>query len=459
MEVRKIRKAEQVFARALSEVKPSAVETNATIASINTVMHRLGKIVDNGVELKVVGSIARGTNLKGDSDVDIFVLFHKKTDTKELVKKGLAYGKILASGKRDRYEIKYAEHPYIRIYLDELAVRIDLVPALKIDSIEEMGTTVDRTPMHADFINSNLSEKQRDEARVLKYLLKEHNIYGAEVKVGGFPGYLCEILIYQFGSLLRLLDNAAMFSLPVILDPKTKNKLSDKSIAKRFSSDFVVIDPVDPDRNVAAGVSQESLARFVLLARRFVADPSMKCFYGQGFSDTSARNMVGRFVKSSGLSVYLLSAKVPDKSEDVVWPQLRKVANMVAELASRYDYEIYLTIPWIANGSGNVLFIMPDSRVRARMLKGPDVFMRDASNNFIKTHKAAMGTIIRGSSIYTIERNRYQSMEDFLRGVLKNGTVVRHKDINLKSAKLYINKIPKELSESAYSEILKRITL
>ena len=217
---------------------------------------------------------ARGTNLKGDSDVDIFVLFHKKTDPKELVRKGLTYGKKLASGKKDRYEIKYAEHPYIRLFLGELGIRIDLVPALKIDSIEEMGTTVDRTPLHADFINSNLNEKQRDDARVLKAMLKAHNIYGAEVKVGGFPGYLCEILVYQFGSLLRLLDNTALFSLPIMLDPRTKNRLSDHNLVKKFNSNFIVIDPVDSNRNVAAGVSPESLAKFVLIARQFVKEQS-----------------------------------------------------------------------------------------------------------------------------------------------------------------------------------------
>lgn len=459
MEVRKVRKAEAVFGKVLSEIKPSAAETNETIASINTVMHRLGKIVEHGVGLKVVGSIARGTNLKGESDVDIFVLFHKKTETKELVRKGLAYGKALASGKRDRYEIKYAEHPYIRLYLEELAVRIDLVPALKIDNIEEMGTTVDRTPLHADFINSNLNEKQRDEARVLKYLLKMHNIYGAEVRVGGFPGYLCEILIYQFGSLLRLLDNVALFSPPIILDPKTKNRLSDTSLIKRFNSNFIVIDPVDPNRNVAAGVSTESLARFIMLARRFVKEPSLKCFYGTGFSSLSAKNLVNRFVKNSGFSIYLVYASVPDKSEDIVWPQLRKVANMITELASRYDYQVYLTIPWISKGKGYMLFITPKDAVGTRMIKGPDVFMHDAAQNFMKEHPAPIGTVLKGASIYLIEKNRYGTMESFLRAAIRSRLVGRHKDIDLRNAKLFVGRLPNGLAEDAYSEIIKKITL
>ncbi len=459
MEIRKVRKAESIFAKVLDEIKPSQAETVATVANINVVMHRLARIVDKGVELKVVGSIARGTNLKGDSDVDIFVLFHKKTDPKELVRKGLTYGKKLASGKKDRYEIKYAEHPYIRLFLEELGIRIDLVPALKIDSIEEMGTTVDRTPLHADFINSNLNEKQRDDARVLKAMLKAHNIYGAEVKVGGFPGYLCEILVYQFGSLLRLLDNTALFSLPIMLDPRTKNRLSDHNLVKKFNSNFIVIDPVDSNRNVAAGVSPESLAKFVLIARQFVKEPSMKCFYGTGFSATSSQSLVKRFLNASGLSLYLISIDVPDKSEDIVWPQLRKVANIITDAAARYDYRIFLTIPWVSEGKGNMLFLAPRDGNGARMLKGPDVFMRSAAESFLKGHRDAIGPIIKGTSVYLIEKNRYKDLEALLKDFSKGKLLKRHKDIDMRGATLLVDKLPKNLSEYAYSEILKRISL
>ncbi|MEM3839127.1 MAG: CCA tRNA nucleotidyltransferase [Candidatus Micrarchaeaceae archaeon] len=459
MKSSKAAKAERIFKRVLREIKPSASETNATIASINAVMHRLKGIVDKGVELRVVGSIARGTNLKGDSDVDIFVLFERGTDRESLVKKGLEYGKALASGKRDRYEIKYAEHPYIRLYLDRLDVRIDLVPALKIESIEQMATTVDRTPLHADFVNANLTEKQRNEARVLKQLLKVHSIYGAEVKVGGFPGYLCEILIYQFGSLLRLLESASAFRLPLVLDPKTKSELKDQNILKKFSSEFVVIDPVDPGRNVAAGVSMESLARFVLIARGFTGNPGIRYFYGHGFSSASASGAAVKFIRESGFSTYLLSTEVSDKSEDIVWPQLRKIANILSENASRYGYNVALAIPWVSGRKGYILFILPDAKVGARMLRGPDVFMREAAENFLKAHKERLGTIIRGSTVYIIERNRYQSMEAFLRDSIRNGSTGKHNDINLRRSSIIANKIPRALAEEACAEILKRIML
>ncbi len=460
MQVAKARRAEAVFSRVLSEVKPSAVEAAATVAGVNAVMHRLKGIVDRGVELKVVGSIARGTNLKGDSDVDIFVLFHKKTKQEELVRKGLAYGKRLASGPGDRYEIKYAEHPYIRLYLRELGVRIDLVPALRIGSIEEMGTTVDRTPLHADFINSSLSGRQRDEVRVLKQLLKAHHIYGAEVKIGGFTGYLCEILVYQYGSLLGLLEAAAAFAPPVVLDPKSRRRLSDQALVKRFNSSFIVIDPVDPGRNVAAGVSTESLARFVLVAREFVKEPSMRCFYGSGFPSPSARSLVARFLKESGLSLYLVSLKVPDKSEDVVWPQLRKMANMVAETAARYDYRVYLAIQWVSGTRGCMLFLAPSGGAGARLLRGPDVFMgQEATDAFLMEHRTAIGPIMKGSTVCMVERNRYKDMESLLSAFVSGRLIRGRKDVRMAGARLFVDRMPAGLSEEAYSEIKKHVAV
>jgi tRNA nucleotidyltransferase (CCA-adding enzyme) len=459
MEIRKVRKAESIFSRVLEEIKPSAVETDATIASINIVISKLAKIVDKGVELKVVGSVARGTNLKGDGDIDVFVLFHKNTSKEELVRKGLAYGKKLAGGKRDRYEIKYAEHPYIRLYLDELGMKMDLVPALRIDEIGEMGTAVDRTPLHTNFINSHLTEKQRDDTRLLKYMLKAHNIYGAEVKTGGFPGYLCELLVYQYGSLLRFLDNASLFEKPVILDPKTKNKINDPKLVKKFNSEFIVIDPVDANRNVAAGVSPESFARFVMVSREFVKRPDISLFFGKGFSSLSAASLIRKFIKNSGLSLYLIKARVPGKSEDVVWPQLRKKAGIISDTLSRYDYPVFFSIQWVSDNNGFMLFVLPFSEVETRMLKGPDVFIRNAAENFVKEHPKAIGTVIKGSNLHLLEKNRYRSAESLFRAIIGGKLIKNQKDIDLRSAKLFVNAVPREYSEDAYAELMKRLRI
>ena len=221
-----IRSTDKIFEKVLKDIKPSASEVADLTHKVNELMELLAKIVPKTVELRVAGSIARGTNLKGAGDVDIFMLFNKKIERDRIVKLGLEYGKKVLQKKKGRYEIKYAEHPYVRLYLDSLGMKADLVPAFKIDDVSEMGTTVDRTPLHTEFINSHLSTKQRDEVRLLKYLLKAHGIYGAEVKINGFSGYLCELLVHHYGSLQNLLVSAAKFHLPLVIEPEVGRSLA-----------------------------------------------------------------------------------------------------------------------------------------------------------------------------------------------------------------------------------------
>jgi tRNA nucleotidyltransferase (CCA-adding enzyme) len=448
-----------IYSRVLKEIKPSDLETRTIIANSNEIMNRLAKITGKSVELRVAGSIARGTNLKGNADIDIFMLFHKKTGRDELVKKGLSFGKKLASGKRDRYEIKYAEHAYVRVYLDKVGMRVDLVPALKIDNIEEMGTTVDRTPLHTEFINTRLSNRQRDDVRLLKYLLKAHNIYGAEVKIGGFPGYLCELLIYQFGSLTKLLESAAQFRLPLILDPISRTSQKDPILTKKFNSNFIVIDPVDRNRNVGAGVSLESLSRFVMVARDFVERPEIGTFYGKGFSSRQTHKAIDEYMRLTGLEFFLLVTKAPDKSEDVVWPQLRKLANMISEHIERSGFSVYLSVPWVSGKEGFILTVTPKASIPTRMLKGPSAFIGGGATNFLKNHADGFGILMRNDTLYALERNSYPDVKSIMNEVAKGRLLEKRKDISLKSAKLFHNTIPSKYSETAYVELCKKIKI
>src|SRR5271157_5080548 len=217
MRAEKEKTARAVFERVLRNIKPSRKELKESVHSVNMLMERLKKVMPREIEARVVGSVVRGTQLRGDSDVDIFLLFSKTHTREKITRDGMEYAKRIVKKKGERYEIKYAEHPYVRVYLDDIGVKADIVPAFKIDNIEDMGTAVDRSPMHADFMSKHLSEKQRDEVRLLKHLLDVHDIYGAEIAIGGFSGYLCELLVLHYGSLPKLLESAAAFRLPVVL--------------------------------------------------------------------------------------------------------------------------------------------------------------------------------------------------------------------------------------------------
>ncbi|MDE1861047.1 MAG: CCA tRNA nucleotidyltransferase [Candidatus Micrarchaeota archaeon] len=448
--------AQKVFAAVLPEIKPDANEIRQATAHVNTLTTTLAKIVPRDVELHVAGSIARGTNLKGAADFDIFMLFPKQRSKEAVEKQGVAYGKALAKKLKGTYEIKYAEHPYIRVFAGPLKLRADIVPAYKISDIEEMGTAVDRTPLHTAFINSSFTGRQKDDTRLLKALLKAHHIYGAEVKTNGFSGYLCELLIYNYGTLLKLLENAAAFTLPLVISPKRSHFDGNREAAvRRFNSQFIVIDPVDVNRNVAAGVSLESLSRFTIVAREFLSKPSVKAFKGH-VNELRHHGTYADFLDGSGLDSFVVEVKVSDKSDDVVFPQLRKIATTLKEHAERLGFNVYLALPSVMSGKGYILILAQKTDLRTRLIKGPDAFMPKAVSNFIKAHKVSDGFIIRGSTVFALDRNRYGSMDALISDVLKMGMARNSGDVKLKTAKVYSNRLPKG-AEALAAELEKKL--
>ncbi|MGB9732959.1 MAG: CCA tRNA nucleotidyltransferase [Candidatus Micrarchaeia archaeon] len=457
MDEAKRARLEKIFNRILKDVKPSELEIKSTIANTNEIMSRLKKIVPNDVELRVVGSIARSTNLAGDSDIDIFMLFDKRYSEEELERLGLEYAKkIVNKKKNESYEIKYAEHPYVRLHLNDIGINIDLVPAYKIENIEEMGTTVDRSPLHTEFLNKHLTEKQRDEIRVLKFFLKMHDIYGAEVEVKGFSGYLCELLVYSFGSLIELFEQASKFKLPLVIIPAEKKVLNDEQTAKRFNSQFVVIDPVDKNRNVAGGVAIESLAKFVILARMVLEKPTLKLFYGKGFSSKEAPKLVRSFEKESGLKPILIILDVPEKSNDIIWPQLNKASKILASMLEKEGIRPYVSNQWVDKKKGFILYFFPNDLSRARLVKGPNVFVGNYSNEFIKKHRKSLGLILAGQDLYALEKR--PPLEEIIKRSVKKKELNSSKNIKLRNSTI-LSRIPRIYAEKAYIAIIKKISL
>lgn len=217
----------------------------------NTEALRIGKIIKEmlGLDLKLYGSVAKGTNLKFDYDLDMF--YETDGDKQE------GFQEILNAVKRSKlsYALRYSEHPYVRVKYNDIDV--DIVPISK-----QYKSAVDRTPLHYHYVMSKVDDRMRDEIRLLKKFLKTLGLYGADNRVNGFSGYLCELLVIHYGGFLELIRNAKSWRIPVRIDIEGVAE-------KEFEEHFVVIDPTDGSRNVAAAVSLENLARFIMYAKGF----------------------------------------------------------------------------------------------------------------------------------------------------------------------------------------------
>ena len=69
-----------------------------------------------------------------------------------------------------------------------------------IENAEQLKSAVDRTILHTHYIKKNLKENQINDVLILKKFMEGIETYGSEFKVGGFAGYLCELLILEYGT-------------------------------------------------------------------------------------------------------------------------------------------------------------------------------------------------------------------------------------------------------------------
>ena len=122
------------------------------------------------------GSYTKGTWLSKDADVDIFVRFKKSTSEEKFEKISKKVG--FDSLKKFSPYVRYSEHPYVEAKMKD--TKINVVPFYDV-KVGEWKSAADRSPFHTKYMSKSLTQKMRNEVRILKTFLKSNGIYGAEI--------------------------------------------------------------------------------------------------------------------------------------------------------------------------------------------------------------------------------------------------------------------------------------
>ena len=88
----------KILNKVLAEIKPTHEEVEEQEKVADDVIAKIKEMKGKHVDAVMVGSAARGSDLKGDKDLDIFVLFPLTCNEKDLEKEGLKIGKKIAEG-------------------------------------------------------------------------------------------------------------------------------------------------------------------------------------------------------------------------------------------------------------------------------------------------------------------------------------------------------------------------
>jgi len=384
--------AEKICKTILKRVTPEKSER----AKIEKLAKKLEKLVASrakraGVKVvvRVEGSVAKDTWLSREPDVDIFMRVSKAIRRTSLGEVSLDIARKATKGSKQVE--RFAEHPYLEAFVD--GVRVNIVPCYEVKRGEWLSAT-DRTPFHTDYMNKHLDEQMRREVRLLKKFMKGIGVYGSEIKVGGFSGYLTELLVLCYGSFVSVLKAFVGQTRRVVVDIEDyyRNRAGDLRLL--FGEPLVVVDPVDRIRNVASAVQAQKFDVFVAAAQAFLKNPNKQFFYPPRTSVLTVKELEEKFKKRGYSLVFVITSKV-DAVPDVLWGQLYKSQRSLGKLVQLNDFRVLRDLAWSDEKSLNMFIFELEDCCISSVVKhlGPPLDKGHECEKFLAKHQNAPGTV------------------------------------------------------------------
>jgi tRNA nucleotidyltransferase (CCA-adding enzyme) len=363
--------------RVVNRIKPDEKEKKEMNGFIEKLLE-VTKSISSDVKPMICGSVEKDTWLSKKYELDLFLLFKPEIDKKVLEKDGLDIAKRIVKTMKGRHQISFAEHPYMRAWVGKF--QIDIVPCYGIEDPENIKSAVDRTPHHVKFVKKNL--KNTDEVRLLKQFCISNKCYGADVKTLGFSGYLCELLVINYGSFMECVKSASKWRAGHVLTFENSDK---EQAAKKFKSPLVVIDPVDRNRNVSAAISLEKFYTFVRACKEFCDKPKEDFFFKKSPKPYSIKQIKERMIKRN-TRWYLLSFKKPEVIEDILYPQMKRCSKSIEKMLEHEGFKV-LRSEFYCNKECVIILEMSVWHIpRVSKNIGPEVYSAHAEQ-FLKHYK------------------------------------------------------------------------
>lgn len=403
----------------LEKIRPRAEDRKRLKEAAGAILARIeGLSRERGHNFKalLVGSAARSTWLAGDHDLDIFIAVPDGSDLKD----ALALARLVAPVHQE----KYAEHAYIHAIVDGFDV--DLVPCYQVENASCLRSAVDRTPFHTQYISSRIAGLE-DHVLLLKQFMKGVGVYGSELRTGGFSGYLSEILVLRYGSFLGVLEAASGWRPGETIDLEGRG-------AQAHNEPLVVVDPVDPYRNVAAALTLDKMFEFVAASRCYLARPELEMFFSMGEKPLTDQEIIGR-MRERGSHMLLVEFKAPDVVEDVLFPQLRKAEESAHAMLDRHGFRALRSDVYRASGLAGMLFELEVAELPTVSKRvGPPAWEGEHLSRFLSAHiQKLSGPYMEGGHAVVEVRRKYTMARDLLDKEITSLALGKHIAVQIKA--------------------------
>ncbi|KHO45854.1 MAG: tRNA adenylyltransferase (CCA-adding enzyme), tRNA nucleotidyltransferase CCA-adding enzyme [archaeon GW2011_AR3] len=346
------------------------------------------------------GSIAKNNFIRHDHDIDLFVKFDKKYKSEELSD---YLAKILSGMRAERI---HGSRDYFRIRNGH---NFEIVPVMDIRKGPESQNVTDMSPLHVNWVNAitRKNPKLLSEIRLTKQFCKAQGVYGAESYIRGFSGHVIDIITLHYGGFLPLARNASKWKPGQVVDYHNVYKGKARQVLNESKlGPLIVIDPIMPERNASAALSEEKFQGFISACDRFLGNPSKQFFQIAKVTPETLR------MKHKGKKVFCFSISLVDGKEDVVGARLARGVEFMSRQAEKYGFKLAASgFAYDRKTSGMAYFVMNNDALPSKMvLQGPPLASREHVARFKKVHRK---TYVKGKSIYAIENRKMTKFSDY----------------------------------------------
>ncbi|MCW4012984.1 MAG: CCA tRNA nucleotidyltransferase [Candidatus Bathyarchaeota archaeon] len=397
----------------LGEIKPTPEDeknllcfAQETVEDINKVLAEAG--LDAAAELH--GSVAHGTWIKGQQDLDIFIV-NEEYRSRDQLQQVL---EVLKMGTEWIYSEAYAEHPYLKTQINGYS--LDFVPCFRVDE-GELYSSTDRTPLHTRWLSTRL-DSLGDDVRLLKRFLMTLGIYGAEIKIGGFSGYLCELLIIYYRGFCNLMEAVAQWN--------NKEVLSFTGEQREFDDPLTFIDPVDPSRNVASALREENYSLFIAAASSFVKNQT-ELFFKREENNVTPEMVLNMLGDRPTSILFLVIEEGNADIADVLWGQIHKSRQAVKQQLENNGFKVLRCGAWSNEETRHIFIYELESAEIPEAVKhmGPPANLENNVRQFIDAYKDNPRTIagpdLLKSRWYVLVKREYTDVKKLMESLLTDG--------------------------------------
>jgi tRNA nucleotidyltransferase (CCA-adding enzyme) len=386
------------------EIRPDK-EVIKEVDKIVDAINRLLKKEKVKATCKKGGSVAKGTFLKDDYDVDLFVIFDKQYKGKDISK---ILGKVLKNLKPKKV---HGSRDYYQLSINSL--NFEIVPVMKVKNYKEIENVTDMSPLHVDFVKKNSNKKIRDDIRLAKVFCKAQGVYGAESYIKGFSGHILDILVIHYGSFINLLKAAAKWKDKTIIDPeKYHDDVLFELNKSKTRGPLVIVDPVQPDRNAAAALGKEKYNIFRKAARDFLKRPSLSFFVKKKIN---AEELKKRAKRDYFIS---LNVKAKKGKEDVVGSKLKKAFDYLVKGLENNEFSIrFADWEWNKKQKAVFYFIIKKEKMSKEVIhEGPPIDRKEHVKLFKKLYKK---TFTKKKKVYAKLKRKYMEPKKLINDLIK----------------------------------------